>query len=103
MSYKLAGVIWNDDGTMATKELEALTEIENVLREETSGSSWNMNEFIDPIKKSLKAFEIIKSFGNYEVIEVQGQWYLLQGNSFLKSPKIPITKEQAILLTEVLK
>lgn len=28
MSYKLAGVIWNDDGTMATKELTELTPLQ---------------------------------------------------------------------------
>lgn len=33
MSYKLAGVIWNDDGTMATKELTPLEALKNIEKE----------------------------------------------------------------------
>jgi hypothetical protein len=64
---------------------------------------YNELKFDDEVKqKKLKAFEIIKSFANYKIVEVQGQWYLIQGVSFDKSPKIPITETQAILLSEAL-
>ena len=46
--------------------------------------------------------EIIKSFNDYQIVEVQGQWYLMRGIEFGKSIKMPITKEQADLLKEIL-
>ena len=46
---------------------------------------------------------IIKSFNCYTVEEIQGQWYLMMGTIVVKSPKIPISEETAMLLKEWLK
>lgn len=54
-------------------------------------------------EKEHKALEIIKKLNPYTVVEVQGQWYLMIGDIFVKAPKIPITEESAILLKEELK
>ena len=56
----------------------------------------------EDISNKLKAIEIIKSFNDYQIVEVQGKWYLMRGIEFGKSIKMPITKEQADLLKEVL-
>lgn len=54
------------------------------------------------MSKYKKTLEIIKSFAKYQIVEIQGQWYLMQGDLFNKSLKRPITKAQAKLLQEVL-
>lgn len=54
------------------------------------------------IEKTLKGLEILKRFNNYNIIQIQDQWYILQGDSFFKSLKISITEEEAVLLKEVL-
>lgn len=56
----------------------------------------------EDISNKLEALEIIKSFNDYQIVEVQGKWYLMRGIEFGKSIKMPITKEQADLLKEVL-
>lgn len=53
--------------------------------------------------KQDKVLEIIKSFNCYTIEEIQGQSYLMMGTMFLKSPKIPISKENALLLKEYFK
>lgn len=53
-------------------------------------------------KKLKQVLEIIKEFAYYQIVNVQGQWYIMQGVSFDKSLKLPITEEQAILLQEIL-
>ena len=75
----------------------ALKDYENLKLKHRSMQDAVLDDF-----KKLKALEIIKSFVYFDIIEVQGQWYLIQGTSFDKSLKLPITKEQAKLLKEVL-
>lgn len=57
---------------------------------------------VNNVAKRLKAFEILKQFDAFRVIQVQGQWFIMLGDVFVKSPKIPITEEQASALMEVL-
>ena len=88
------------------KELIEIIKYTNKLNNHdyiSMGDELNYDASLRSLKSTLEVFDIIKKFNNYEVIEVQGQWYLLQGNSFFKSPKIPVTEEQAILIREVLK
>ena len=54
MSYKLAGVIWNDDGTMATKELTPLQALERIV---DTYYIDNMDEEISVIETTLKDYE----------------------------------------------
>ena len=81
------------------KALKRLEEIDN--RPFINGIREEMPA--DVICKKLKALEIIKKLNPYTIVGVQGQWYLMIGDIFVKAPKIPITEEQAILLKEVIK
>ena len=69
---------------------------------ETENTCYSACYNLKEAEKKLKALEIIKSFNDYQIVEVQGKWYLMRGIEFGKSIKMPITKEQADLLKEVL-
>lgn len=77
-------------------------EMEHTLRIRLENINYELVREKQENEKKLKVLDIIKSFANYQIVEVQGQWYLIQGVSFDKSLKLPITEKQAILLKEVL-
>lgn len=79
-----------------SKELQALQDLSKLV------FIYGGVEQYKIIEQALKALEIIKKFADYQIVSVQGQWYIMQGVSFDKSLKLPITEEQAILLQEVL-
>ena len=103
MSYKLAGVIWNDNGTLATDELTPLEALERIKKHtlsydgdvyKTLTNSREMQvEDLDIIEKALKALEIIKT-KKVAIKYVCGEPCL--------TPQSYLTDEEYDLLKEVL-
>lgn len=60
MSYKLAGVVWNDDGTLATDKITSLEALEELKQRDRDDPRLFFEELLDIIEKDLKALEIIK-------------------------------------------
>lgn len=113
MSYKLAGVIWNNDGTMKTKKPSPLKSLERIRKNLTRYSDIDDEPYLfkqdeidlDMIEKSLKALEIIKNKRlywdiNYQPYEECGH-YRAWDNELYES--VELTKEEYDLLKEVLK
>lgn len=92
-------------------ELKRLEEIDNPKITGVLSTDKALEEFLlwrcpnikAKLEKQDEILRIIKSFNCYTVEEIQGQWYLMMGTIVVKSPKIPISEETAMMLKEWLK
>ena len=109
MSYKLANVPWNDDGTMMTEKLTPLEALK-VIRGNIDADIITLpseTECCDIIEKSLKALEIIKNkkVDVYWLIEFFSAEKGLDdyNNPDFTPKKHRLTQKEYDLLKEVLK
>lgn len=99
MSYKLAGVTWNDDGTMTTP-LEALNKLMFDKSLDKIPSKEEEIEMFGIVKNALKALEIIRK----KFVDIAR---LINSNNVDEYNKthyddLSLTKEEFDLLKEVL-
>lgn len=97
MSYKLAGVEWNDNGTLKVKELTPLEALQVLI----DNLEYPCEEEYNIVWKSLKALEIIK---NKQVYIRQLAMYKnnLEFYNTEMSENRKLTEEEFDLLKEVL-
>lgn len=92
MSYKLGGVIWNDDGTLATKKtspLKALEDARELIHRLITTGDWDeINNNLNIIEAELKEAEKFKSFRFITVDELVSEHPLNRDQIFFvnKSP-----------------
>lgn len=98
--YYTNGQYEEDNGIIENTLSRAKFLEQRVDKQEKEIARWK--EIAMTFEKPVRALEEIQSLVNFDICEIQGQWYLCLGNVFLKALKKPISKETADLLKEVL-
>ena len=103
MSYKLAGVTWNDDGTMAElmSPFKALSHLTYRANNDNDTTVEDCLEWYNIVAAELRALDIIKKKG-INVFEIRYSFSLTEYNICKGLENEELTQEEYDLLQKVL-